>query len=107
MVDFAKNNKHKDDESYNDPANTESELPILAPVINKHYTGRAEVKEIEGTIIRETDSAILFRFQQEGCNIRSEWFPLSQVKSIHNMKASGNKDKIVISNWINEKKGMV
>lgn len=107
MVDFAKNNKHKDDEGYNDPDNSESELPSIAPVINKTYKGRAEVKEIEGTIIRETDSAILFRFQQEGCNIRLEWFPLSQVKSIHNMKASGNKDKIVISNWIANKKDMV
>lgn len=71
---------------------------------SKGYKGRAEVIQLEGIIITETDSAILFKFQCPECDTRQEWFPVSQIKSVHRMV--GKKDKIVMSTWIASKKGI-
>jgi hypothetical protein len=64
--------------------------------------------KVLGHRIRETDKAILWdcsEFEHDDSTPDSpkaleEWFPLSQVESIH-------PDYIVVSAWIAEKKGLV
>lgn len=53
-------------------------------------------KELSGELLRETEKAIQFRFEDDNGNIRTEWFPLSQVDEIHHEEPA----RIIVSNWI-------
>lgn len=53
-------------------------------------------REIEGEILRETEKAIQFRFEDEDGIDRTEWFPLSQVRAIHPDEPA----VIEVSEWI-------
>lgn len=97
-------NGRENDEGYGDPDTDPFAPSPITRDYTKGYKGRAEVIQLEGIIITETDSAILFKFQCPECDIRQEWFPISQIKSVHRMV--GKKDKIVMSTWIASKKGI-
>lgn len=62
-------------------------------------------REIEGAILRETEKAIQFKFEDDDGESHTEWFPLSQVRAIHR---SPNKetdaDVIEVSEWIYNQK---
>lgn len=66
-----------------------------------------EVVEIECHIVRETEKAILVELPTAATQWKkTEWFPLSQVESIHRSE-EGEGDYIVVKKWIAEKKGLV
>jgi hypothetical protein len=69
-------------------------------------------KNLKGSVRRETDKAILFiSHSANGIAYtipKTEWFPLSQVKSIIRSlsELEPNEDVLVVSNWIFDTKGM-
>lgn len=63
-------------------------------------TVRAEV-ELTGTIVHETDKAILFH---ESVSEVKAWIPLSQVSQIHREDAA---TRILCTKWIAETKGFI
>ncbi len=75
-----------------------------------------EVVVLCGRKIRESPKAVLFTFCAEGKsfadfetgNTQREWFPLSQVVSIHNTfnAETQSLDSMVVSNWICQQKGI-
>lgn len=59
---------------------------------------------LEGKIIKETEAAILFKF-----NGSAEWFPISQCSEIHrdieiDLETTG--DQIKVADWLLNKKGI-
>lgn len=111
MVDFNRNsgntrNRESDDndEGYESGSYLPVDKMLAGKDYSKSYKGRPEVVKVEGIIVRETDSALLFKFQLPECNAQTEWFPLSQVQSI--TRNAGKKDEVVISKWIATKKGI-
>lgn len=66
------------------------------------------VATIYGKIIRESDKAILFEIHKLGNaklgEIKSEWFPLSQVTKIYSDSNNSNESYLVVSQWIIDKK---
>ena len=63
---------------------------------------RTECVSLAGSIIRETDRAVLLRFDHHG-ETKEEWFPLSQIESI---RRSDTEDSIFVSRWVYSKKGL-
>lgn len=64
---------------------------------------KSESVTFEGvTLVRETEKAILVTFPEEG----ELWIPLSQVHKLERSKVKGG-DKITVSQWIAEQKGLV
>jgi hypothetical protein len=62
---------------------------------------------IKGTIIRETDRAILIRFMDEDTECdRDEWFPISFIKSI-TRSPYANEDVLEVADWLLRKKGLL
>ncbi len=111
MVDFNKKSGNVRDRTLDDndegyePNSYDNDPFMPAPKdYSKTYKGRPDVIKVEGIIIRETDSALLFKFQLPECNPQTEWFPLSQIQSIH--RFPGKKDEVVMSRWIANKKGI-
>lgn len=115
MVDFNRtsgNTRNRNNEENDEGYDSGSYIPVdnilgsAGKDYTKTYKGRPEVIKVEGVIIRETDSALLFKFQvNDECNVQTEWFPVSQVQSIH--RNPGKKDEIVMSAWIATKKGII
>lgn len=77
-------------------------------------TKAKDVVDIDCAIVRETEKAILVEIPTNATGwIKTEWFPLSQVESIHRTKEDGGEnrehlsDKIVVKRWIAAKKGLV
>lgn len=61
---------------------------------------------ITGTIVKESEKALLFSFTDPATDSSmQEWFPFSQIDSIDHSSHKG-EDKITISKWIAEKKGI-
>lgn len=61
---------------------------------------------LSGTIKRETPKAVLFEFlDEDGIGVKSEWFPLSQMASIHRAAEVCKPDVIMVSEWILREKG--
>lgn len=74
----------------------------------KNYKGRASVIQIKGLVVRETDSAVLIKFHENmdpTLDIKTEWFPLSQVKSMSHY--AGKDSVITVSEWIVKQKGIL
>lgn len=63
-----------------------------------------DYSEINGTIRRETEAALLLVTSNLEGEIVDEWFPLSQIESIHRGE---EHDTIVVANWILKKKGII
>lgn len=59
---------------------------------------------IHGTIRRETEAALLLVTSNLEGEIVDEWFPLSQIESIHRCD---EHDTIVVANWLLKKKGIL
>jgi len=61
-------------------------------------TGKFSIPPVtlEGTLVRETEKAVLFKFLDEDEVERSEWFPFSQITEIHH----GEPNSIIVSGWI-------
>jgi len=57
---------------------------------------------LKGTILRRTDKAIQFQFEDDG---KTEWFPVSQMSENHESGSVG-EDTIVVSKWICDQKGI-
>lgn len=73
----------------------------------KNYKGRAAVININGLVVRETASAVLIKFHENldpELPVRSEWFPLSQVKEMHHFP--GKDSIITVSQWIAQQKNI-
>lgn len=60
---------------------------------------------IKGSVVRETDKAIRFSVCQAGHILDGEcfWFPISQIKSIHNSH-NECEDEIEVADWLIEAK---
>lgn len=71
-----------------------------------------ETHTLGGSYIRETAKALQFQVETidgqliEGGELKTEWFPFSQVSQIFKSKDAG-EDKIVVSKWICEQKELV
>lgn len=83
-------------------------------LLDKQWNGpvtKTESCTFEGRIKAETDKAIMFviYLSDDPNDIQSEWFPLSQVVSIHKTFSVVNNtlDKIVVKQWIAKQKGLV
>ena len=63
-----------------------------------------DYSEINGTIRRETEAALLLVTSNLEGDIVDEWFPLSQIESIHR---GDEHDTIVVANWLLKKKGIL
>lgn len=93
----------EDDEDYNDSPSHQSHEEVSEKNYAKIYKGRDEVIQIKGIILKETDSTVLIKFKTTSQpELRQEWFPVSQVKSIH--RFPGKLSKIIVSAWIASKK---
>lgn len=76
-----------------------------------------EVITYAGIIKRRSNAAILFLIVPEGTvydpledsEYDSAWFPLSQIKAIHETRSvvNGTMDSIVVTKWIAKQKGLV
>lgn len=70
--------------------------------------GSTTYTEVEGTIVRETGAAILFRTYDPTMDDETDhWFPLSQISSIHRDPRGDGVDKLHVATWILAKKGLV
>lgn len=58
---------------------------------------------LQGTIKRRTEKAILFIFFDSEENAQEEWFPISQLASIHTA-VNDSYDVIMASEWILKQK---
>lgn len=71
------------------------------------------VHTIHGLVIRETDKAVLFELHAIGTvqpfekPYKNHWFPLSQIQKIHTSPGLGEKDWILIKEWILTAKGLL
>lgn len=67
-------------------------------------------RQLHGEIVGETGKAIKFSIYCEERNAnRTEWFPLSQIQSIHRMydPSIERLDVLMVSEWILKQKGWI
>lgn len=63
---------------------------------------------LTGTVVAETSKALLFEIAgMDEEDHKSQWFPLSQVNSIHRDPNTVGQDKINVNDWILKQKGLI
>ena len=66
---------------------------------------------IEGYHLGETEKAVRFSIHvvegKEMIDKKTEWFPLSQIKSITRSTETGELDMLVVKEWIAQQKNLV
>jgi len=75
-----------------------------------------EVVTLYGAKLRESEKAVLFQYclqdntlEGYAAHSKSEWFPFSQIVSIHTTFNAGNGilDSMVITKWLATTKGII
>lgn len=64
------------------------------------YRKQDDSVSIQGTILRESEKAIQFNWEDTNGKNRTDWFPISQLNEIHRTHERDGVDVLVMTGWI-------